>query len=62
MIAERKKKNSQELADVKDLMRKMREQNVKFEQSTYCFSFGVAIKKKPKELYPFLERRSKQLT
>jgi hypothetical protein len=43
-------------------MRKMREKEVQFGESTYCFNNGIAAKKHPKELYPYLEKKCKQLT
>lgn len=62
VLSEGRQRVAQELADVKDLMRKLREKDVQLPESTYCFSHGVPIKKKPKELYPFLEKKCKQLT
>lgn len=62
VVAEERKKVAEELADVKDLMRKMREGQLQLRDSTYCFNHGTAFKKKPKELYPFLEKKCKQLT
>jgi hypothetical protein len=43
-------------------MRKMREQDVKFVESAYCFNNGVGLKKKSKEIYPLLEKKCKQIT
>lgn len=59
---EEKKKYVDELSDIKDLMRKMREQEVKFKESTYCFNNGVGLKKQGKEIYPLLERKVKQMS
>lgn len=42
-------------------MRKMRQQEVKFTETTYCFNNGVPLKKKNKEIYPLLEKKSKTL-
>lgn len=62
VLAEEKKKCVDELADIKDLMRKMREQEVKFKESTYCFNNGVGLKKQAKEIYPLLERKVRQVS
>ena len=43
-----------ELTDVKDLMRKVREGEVKFTSSTYCFKNGLARKVAAKDIYPHL--------
>jgi hypothetical protein len=61
LLAEGRRRAGEELTDVKDLMRKMREGEVQFADSVYCFNNGVAAKKKPKELYPYLEKRCKHL-
>jgi hypothetical protein len=42
-------------------MRKIREGEVKFTTSTYCFNNGVGLKKKEKEIYPFLEKKCVKL-
>jgi hypothetical protein len=42
-------------------MRKIREGEVKIAGSTYCFNNGVALKKKEKEIYPFLEKKCVRL-
>lgn len=48
VLWEGRRKVAEELADVKDLMRKVREKEVQLTDSTYCFNHGMAIKKKPK--------------
>lgn len=62
VLSEEKKRYMDELADIKDLMRKMREQEVKIKESTYCFNNGVGLKKQPKEIYPLLERKVRQVS
>lgn len=62
LLSEDKKKTGEELAEVKDLMRKLREGEVKVTNSVYCFSNGVASKQKANQLYPFLEKRTKALS
>lgn len=62
LLAEGRRRAGEELSDVKGLMRKLREGEVAVGESVYCFNNGVAAKKKPKELYPHLEKRCSQLT
>ena len=61
LLAEGKKRLQEEFNDAKDLMRKIREGEVKIAGSTYCFNNGVALKKKEKEIYPFLEKKCVRL-
>lgn len=61
LLADIKKRLQEEFNDSKDLMRKMREGEVKFASSTYCFNNGVGLKKKEKEIYPFLEKKCVKL-
>jgi hypothetical protein len=62
LLAEGRRRTGEELAEVKDLMRKLREGEVRVPDSLYCFNHGVAAKQKPNQLYPFLEKRSRGLT
>ncbi len=62
VLAEGRRRTGEELGEVKDLMRKMREGEVRVADSLYCFHHGVAYKQKPNQLYPFLEKRSRALT
>jgi site-specific DNA-adenine methylase len=54
LLATRWQQLSQQVTDRKDLMRKLREQEIKISQSTYCIVSGVSVKKNPQEVYPAL--------
>lgn len=58
-LSERRKEKGQEVEDTKDLMRKIRENVYKPAHSLYCFSHGVAVKRRLNELYPFMEKQLK---
>lgn len=63
-LLEIKEKHSKQVENLKDLMRKYREKQLKIndKSSYFVFNNNIPIKKSSKELYPFLEKQLSKFT
>ena len=54
-VVGQRREAGEQLAEVRDVMRKFREREIVLDGSIYCLSGSTPVKKKPKEVYPMLE-------